>query len=413
MEYYLSLFLVLCSLPLLAEDEVVLRGNVCGARHRHSYISKDQIAKDPDGDATVIYAVEGSPAVADEFNGIINGYFPEKGLDINAAIELQKQIDDRVKYYIDAPAEIIRKMDSPYGIQSRELRGKVEVKDGKKWISVRDTDHVAGFDRFRLPEKVMMKGRPDTPFLPAGEPLTLKISDTLEIKCIKVPAGKFLMGKPYWMPGQYAEEPPHVVTLTKSNYMSETVVSQDIYEAIMGESATPPVPTPDLPIEKNPKLPVLGVDESHRVEFFKRLSERTGRKVRMPTAAEWEYAARCGTSNPPWSGRYKDQDSRDTSRKGYWKMPLPVKSKKPNAWGFYDMMSGLWEIVGDTALSGTLDIVETVDPFHSVPPGTPPSKATHNAYGLGFDITETSAGEVPGDERAGHYMQRFRVVVEE
>lgn len=184
-------------------------------------------------------------------------------------------------------------------------------------------------------------------------------------------------------------------------------------EAVMGEPAAPPNPEPGLPIVKNPKLPVLGVDNPHRDEFFRRLSEKIGRKCRLPTAAEWEYAARCGTSNPPWSGRYAVQNSRDPNGKGYWHMTLPVKSKKPNAWGLYDLMSSLWEIVGDTALSGTLDIVETTDPFHAIPPGTPPAKAAHNAYGKEFDITETSAGEVPGNERAGHYMERFRIVVEQ
>ena len=57
-----------------------------------------------------------------------------------------------------------------------------------------------------------MKGQADMPFLAVGEPLTLKVTDTLEIKCIHVPAGKFLMGKSYWMSGQYAEEPPHLVS---------------------------------------------------------------------------------------------------------------------------------------------------------------------------------------------------------
>ncbi len=77
------------------------------------------------------------------------------------------------------------------------------------------------------------------------------------------------------------------------------------------------------------------------------------------------------------------------------------------------MVSSLWEIVGDTALAGTLDIVETVDPFHPNPPDRLLERWNHNAYGLGFDVTETSAGEVPGDERAGHYTQRFRIAVEQ
>ena len=382
-------------------------------QHRHLYLGRDQIAKDPDGDLWCIYAVGGSPAVAEEFRKIIDDYFPEKGLDGNAAVELNKQIDARVKYYIDAPTDVLKGIRHDYGGCAHELKGKVEIKDGKKWITVPDAGHANGFKnadiKSKYPAKVLMKGQADMPFLAVGEPLTLKVTDTLEIKCIHVPAGKFLMGKSYWMSGQYAEEPPHLVALTKSYYMSETVVTQELYEAIMGEVASPPKPDPNLSIEKNPKLPVVGVDNPHMDKFFKLLSEKTGKKTRLPTAAEWEYAARCGTSNPPWVERYRYQDSRDPIRKGYWRLPLPVKSKKPNVWGFYDMISSLWEIVGDTALAGTLDIVETVDPFHPLPPG----KVAHNAYGLGYDITETSAGEVPGDEGAGHYTQRFRIAVEE
>jgi formylglycine-generating enzyme required for sulfatase activity len=400
----------------VTEGEIVLRGNIAGPRHRHSYINPAQVSQDPDGNDLVIYATDGSPEIQAEFCKVITNYFPDRGLDAKAAIELQKQIDAHCKYYIDAP-DAVRKLipDSPYGIGSCELKGTVSVKDGKQWISVPDANHVNRNPKWNkspaeVGAKLGLHNKPDEPFLPTGDPLTLKISDTLEIKCILVPAGKFLMGKPYWMSGQYAEEPPHVVTLTKSYYMSETVVDQEIYEAIMGEPAAPPKPS--IPIEKNLQLPVLGVDNPHRDEFFKRLSEKTGRKCRLPTAAEWEYAARCGTSNPPWGWRYKDQDSQDTSRKGYWHMSLPVKSKKPNAWGFYDMMCSLWEIVGDTALDHTLDIVETVDPFHPIPAGIPPAKAAHNAYGKEFDITETSAGEAPGDERGGSYMERFRIVVE-
>jgi formylglycine-generating enzyme required for sulfatase activity len=78
-------------------------------------------------------------------------------------------------------------------------------------------------------------------------------------------------------------------------------------------------------------------------KFFQALSEKTGKTVRLPTGAEWEYALRCGTSNPGFHEKFNDQKMADKSNK-----VLPaVKLKKPNAWGFYDMISGWWEITGD------------------------------------------------------------------
>ena len=65
------------------------------------------------------------------------------------------------------------------------------------------------------------------------------------------------------------------------------------------------------------------------------LSEKNGRTVRLPREAEWEYAARVGTSNPPLDAKYKDQKSAGRARGEC----LPVKSKQPNAWGLYDMIS--------------------------------------------------------------------------
>ena len=111
---------------------------------------------------------------------------------------------------------------------------------------------------------------------------------------------------------------------------------------------------------KGPKMPVHNVSCADVYNFCRILSEKTGRKVRPPTAAEWEYAARVGTSNPTFPERYADQNSNATSQ--YASPPLPVQSKRPNAWGFYDMHSGWWERVGDAPV---LDHQDTTDPNHT------------------------------------------------
>ena len=111
-------------------------------------------------------------------------------------------------------------------------------------------------------------------------------------------------------------------------------------------------------------------------KFCRMLAEKTGRKVRVPTTAEWEYAARSGTSNPDFIEKYAAQQSSSTR-------PLAVKSKPPNAWGLYDMLSTGWERVSD----GTriLDRQDTVDPQH-IPPedcGKADPSHRHGHFGRG------------------------------
>ena len=65
--------------------------------------------------------------------------------------------------------------------------------------------------------------------------------------------------------------------------------------------------------------------------------------VRLPTDAEWEYAARVGTSNPCFSEKYTDQISTTGSRPNQ----TPVKTRQPNAWCLYDMLCGGWHVTGD------------------------------------------------------------------
>ncbi len=130
-------------------------------------------------------------------------------------------------------------------------------------------------------------------------------------------------------------------------------------------------------------------------------------KYRLPTAAEWDYAARVGMSNPTFAAKYADQASDATK---------PVKSRPPNAWGFYDMLSTGWERVSDG--SQELDRQDMVDPQHIPPEDS--SKADRRAQhghlakgNPGYAVGEVEyIGSEPTPPKTYPGVLRFRVVVE-
>ncbi len=86
------------------------------------------------------------------------------------------------------------------------------------------------------------------------------------------------------------------------------------------------------------KLPVTDVSWQDAVRFTQWLSDKTGMKIRLPTEAEWEYAARAGTSTAYFWG-----DSWDGRHSYLSNSKKPVGSHQPNAFGLHDMLGNVWE----------------------------------------------------------------------
>ena len=292
----------------------------------------------------VIIAVDGSPEITNAVKKILDKNWPDKGLDADAAKKVNELFDRQLKFFIDTESYSGSVKLPPSGAKAYdgmsfpvEVTGTVYEKDGKKWIKATKSQAL-GWAGLKYPAKMMM---PDKPFaMPDKQPLVIKINDKVSLNCIKVPAGSFLAGEMEFVGTRYQEQFPHKITLTKSYYMSEIPVTNEIWEAVMGPGGK----TLDA---KAMQTPVDKPSFDQIAKFCQSLSEKAGgKKVRLPTGAEWEYACRVGTSNPAFHQKYTEQMS---TLKGD-KSLVPVKSKKPNAWGFYDMVGGAWEILGDKAM---------------------------------------------------------------
>ena len=305
--------------------EVTLKGNVlCDRATEPRPWSWDP----KDGDHTpVIYAVEGPPAISERLRTIMDGY-PDRGLDVEDALRVQGQFDEHLKFFL-SPGPIAEKIhkDVEAGSRLLALTGSITERGGKRWITV--TRHEPAGVHY--PEAMLA---PDRPFAPRGkEPLVLETDGAPTLTCVLLPAGRFLQGSPFYQ-RRYQDEYPHEVVLTRPFFMSEVPITQEVFEAVMGKNPS---------FSKGPRLPVERVAFADILEFCRILSRKNGVTVRLPTDAEWEYAARVGTSNPCFIEKYKDQISETGSRPN----STPVRSREPNAWGLYDMLSGGWHVTGD------------------------------------------------------------------
>ncbi|MDP6381551.1 MAG: formylglycine-generating enzyme family protein, partial [Phycisphaerae bacterium] len=179
--------------------------------------------------------------------------------------------------------------------------------------------------------------------------VTLNLGGGVTMKFALVPAGKFVMGSPATEKHRdnNDEGPQHKVTISKPYYMGTCEVTQEQYVAMMGKNPSQ---------FKNPKNPVETVPWNDAVEFCRKLSARTGRTVRLPTEAQWEYACRAGTTTPFNTGETISTDEANydgkyvygNGKKGvYREKSTPVGSFKANAWGLHDMHGNVLEWCND------------------------------------------------------------------
>ncbi|VVB91470.1 Hercynine oxygenase [uncultured archaeon] len=167
------------------------------------------------------------------------------------------------------------------------------------------------------------------------------ITNSIGMEFVLIPVGEFDMGSPANEAGRYDDEGPvHRVKIANAFYMGKFEVTQKQWLDVMGTSPS---------YFNGDNLPVEQVSWNDVQEFVKKLNEKEGsNKYRLPSEAEWEYAARAGTTT-----RYYFGDDETKLGDYAWNgnnsggKTHDIGQKKPNPWGLYDMYGNVWEWVQD------------------------------------------------------------------
>lgn len=208
---------------------------------------------------------------------------------------------------------------------------------------------------------------------------TISLEDGESLRFVRIPAGEFIMGDENGAPD---EQPRSAVKIDKAFWMMDLELSNATYNLFDPTHNSRYIDqwhkdhtTPGYPANK-PEQPVIRISFNEAESFCRWLSEKTGKKFRLPTEAEWEWAARAGTQTPMWYGdsdanfgaleNLSDESTRlfvvsgvnpQPVRHQDWQAFIPraigvndgqmIAEKrgayKPNPWGLYDMHGGVSE----------------------------------------------------------------------
>jgi len=190
-------------------------------------------------------------------------------------------------------------------------------------------------------------------------------TNSIGMEFVLIPAGSFRMGTPtpscpqddpFTEKNEYQEcrnsvdsdeTPQHKVVISKPFYMGRYEVTQEEWYKIMGSN--PSAFKSEKVGGNSRRHPVEQISWDDAQEFIRKLNQKEGtQKYRLPTEAEWEYAARAGST-----GKYCFGDSEGQLGQYAWyesnsgDKTHPVGQKQPNAWGLYDMHGNVLEWVQD------------------------------------------------------------------
>ena len=246
-------------------------------------------------------------------------------LDLIKAYE--KTIKDCLKMKLDVEAEGFSKdlEEIKAGKVKAEIKVEVKVEENKSkpiFLEAPFTSDAAKNAQAELAKSLgkLMESKID-------------LGKGVKLEMVLIPAGKFMMGSPASEKGRNENETQHEVTLSKPFYMGKYEVTQEQWQAVMGNNPSSRT--------KEARLPVTNVSWLDCQEFIKKLNAKTSGGYRLPKEAEWEYACRAGTTTVySFGDKITPQDANFLdSRLG----GASAGRYKPNAFGLFDMHGDVWE----------------------------------------------------------------------
>ncbi len=191
-------------------------------------------------------------------------------------------------------------------------------------------------------------------------------TETLEgFDFVLIPAGQFQMGtsradqenleaRGWWNRFLKSEQPDHLVVIPEPFLMATTEVTQKQWKDVMGKAH-------EESTFKGDDRPVESVSYAGVQSFLRRLNARSPHRFRLPSEAEWEYGCRAGAWGLFPIGDDGRPVSADTVGDFCWMKSnaagktQPVGTRRPNAWGLYDMIGNVWEWCEDTYHRGAYE----------------------------------------------------------
>ncbi|MDR3108098.1 MAG: SUMF1/EgtB/PvdO family nonheme iron enzyme, partial [Planctomycetaceae bacterium] len=375
--------------PNFADKSAGHRGFSKSYHALHPYVRRPG----PEGDYHLLKPMEFHTSSSELFQMLEKGHYGVV-VDNDSMRKLYAWADLNVPYY-GTWIEIANKMNRNHisGVAARaaELRSLYADiafdPEVKPYEGIELPENI----EFIKPEKVKLDYSaptiPNWPFdlqtaksLQTKENQTVKVNDNVSFELAWIPSGKFVKGDD----GGFADELPRTaIEVNKPFWMMTTEVTNKLYNQFDSQHDSRYIDQwskdhthPGYPANK-PEQPVIRVNWNRANEFCKWLSDKTGKKFRLPTETEWEWACRAGTATPMWYGdltadfgKFENLSDMQTTKfvvRGVNPQPInnppkeeafipraegvddgsmiasEVKAYQPNQWGLYDMQGNVAE----------------------------------------------------------------------